>query len=212
MRTRQTVAQQPPDPSGDYTGFPARTVRAGTVWYRHHRDDQGPWWFTNTLQGRFDLPAPDGTCYLADSQQVAARERVGPDLAAAGRVAASVVTGRIVSKLFLPHTIVAANLGSDSAANHSGVTGELAVMVGYVVPQAWAQTLWAAGFGGILARLRFTPSAQRQLALFGPAGPRPDWPVDSQPTPLADIAARMRIDVVDPPHTDQITIVDKPNG
>lgn len=205
---RETMAQQPPDPDGDYRRFPARTIRAGSGWFRQHRRDLGPWWFSTSQQGRFDLPPPDGTCYLASSPQAATRERVGPDLAAAGQVPVSVLHGRVVSTLSLPEPVRAANLESDRAADQYGITGELATMIPYRVPQTWAATVHTAGFGGLVARLRFTPSRQLGLALFGTAGDRPDWAVDPQPQPLADVANQMGIHVVDPPDDDQITIVD----
>lgn len=39
----------------------------------------GPWWFGSSLAGRFDLPEPHGTCYLAADPLAALLEVLGPD-------------------------------------------------------------------------------------------------------------------------------------
>lgn len=208
--SRQTVAQHPPDPVRDYRRFPSRTIRFGSRWYRQHRHDLNPWWFSNSLEGRFDLSTPNGTCYLASTPQAATRERVGPDLAAAGHVAASVMHGRVISALLIPETVRAANLDSDRAGHRYGITSELATMVGYAVPQAWAHVLHAAGFGGLVARLRFSPSGQQGVALFGEGGSRTEWQTDPDPRPLVEEARHMGIQVVRPPDNDQITIIRVP--
>lgn len=206
-RPRQTVAQQPPDPAHDYRRFPRRSFRAGSRWFRQHDAADGPWWFSSSTDGRFDLPAPNGTCYLANSAQAAARERIGPDMAATGHVPASIVEGRVMSNLALPHLAVAANLDADRAADGYGVTGELTVMTPYSIPQAWAVALHSAGFDGIVGRLRFSLSRAVGLALFGGAGARRQWSADPDPQPLVDVVRRMGIDVVGPPNDDQVTIV-----
>src|SRR5438552_1959672 len=37
------------------------------VTFRIHRREHGPWWFSSSMLGRFDLSAPNGTCYLAEA-------------------------------------------------------------------------------------------------------------------------------------------------
>lgn len=208
MPNRQTVLQRRPDPDRDYRRFPYRTVKTGSRWYRQHDKTLGPWWFSSSMQGRFDLPAPNATCYLASTRESATRERIGPDIAATGQVAISVLQDRVVSTLALPEDVRAANLDSDRAAGHYGVTAELAVMTPYEVTQAWALALHTASFGGVLGRLRFTLSRQYGLAFFGGAGPpRPRWGTDSDPEPLVDVARRMGISIVRPPDDDQVTVV-----
>ena len=73
--TREVVAQQPPSVPLD--GFPTRRITPGQTLQRAHTVAYGPWWFGSDGVGRFDLPAPRGTCYLADSAVVAVRERLG---------------------------------------------------------------------------------------------------------------------------------------
>jgi hypothetical protein len=47
-------------------------------------DGHGPWWFSSSLEGCFDLPAPDGTCYLASDELGAMLERLGAELLPGG--------------------------------------------------------------------------------------------------------------------------------
>lgn len=143
---RDQVWQQPPDRDRDYRGFPARTVRVGSVWFREHAAAHGPWWFSSGV-GRFDLRMPHGTCYLDDTPQPCVRERVGSDRAAHGRVAASVLASRVVPRLRLPADVRAANLESDRASDRYGVPGELTVMTPYDVTQQWADAPHRIGFG-----------------------------------------------------------------
>ncbi|MGH3447364.1 MAG: RES family NAD+ phosphorylase [Nocardioidaceae bacterium] len=207
---RQQVFQRPPDPDLDYRRFPYQTFKAGTRWHRQHDAALGPWWFSCSMLGRFDLAEPDGTCYLADSPESAVRERVGPDIAQSRQVAASVLADRVVSTLALPAPVRAANLESNRAADRYGVTGELSTMTPYDVTQAWARALHQAGFGGVCGRLRFTVSRHRGLAIFGAAGSRPGWAADPSPVSLADVAGRMGIAIIDPPDDDQLTIITPP--
>lgn len=207
MASRHEPVQQPPDLRRDYSGFPARTITAGTTWYRHHHQSHSPWWFTPSMTARFDLPPPYGTCYLTGSWQAAVREHIGPDLAAHARVASSIVADRVVSTLELPTNTRAAALDTERAANHFGVTAELTTTTTYQTTQAWARRLHASGFDAITAYLGFTPSRHSySLALFGQSGPRSHWPTDQYPEPLAELARRMHIDIIDPPDGDQLTI------
>jgi len=159
------------------------------------------------MQGRFDLPVPEGTCYLASTAQAAARERVGPDIAASGRVADSILRDRVVSALELPADARAANLDSDRASDRYGITAELSVMTPYAVPQAWAVALRSAGFDGIVGQLRFTLSRHHGLALFGQSGARPDWRSDPAPQLLVDVVRDMGVRVISPPDDDQVSVI-----
>jgi len=182
---REQPAQQPPDPTLDLSSFPTRTLAAGSSWWRQHPGNTGPWWFSSALAGRYDLAAPQGACYLASSAAAAFRERIGPDLAAHRLVPAWLLRDRVISRLSLPAPVRVANVGVAAAAGF-GVTRELPVMVPYRIPQAWAAALAAAGFAGLLARLRSSParaaspawrcSATPVNAPTGPPIPRPHTP------------------------------------
>ena len=101
----------------------------GRVWYRAHAVGLGPWWYSHDSSGRFDLPAPAGTCYLASQLEVAVRERLGETLVTAGLIAADEAARMVVSRLEIdPNTMVAdttnqACAGSLYALAHFGPAG-----------------------------------------------------------------------------------------
>ncbi len=206
---RQQPAQQRPPDDADLRAFPRRTLPAGDVWWRQHRESVGPWWFSSDGSGRFDLEPPNGTCYLASSASAAIRERVGPDMVARGAIPASLLTGRVVSRLRLPKRVRAANLDAAGAAK-LGVSRELAVMVPYSIPRAWAAALAATRFDGVVANLRFSPGRSVGLALFGKAGERAAWPNDDKPTRATIVAARMRLTLIETPSLRELTIATPP--
>lgn len=205
---RETVAPRPPHPSHDLSTFPARLVQAGTRWRKGHRKKHEPWFFASDGHGRFNLSEPMGTCYLASSDDVAARESIGPDLARSGVVAATFLSGRVVSSLTLPETIVAAHVSSNEAFPLAG-TVELCSMDTYEVSRQWAQELHESGFEGIWYHPRFSPDADaRALAVFGPAGAA-TVEVHEQKT-LRAVVEDMAIDIVDPDNVDEFEIIDEP--
>jgi hypothetical protein len=206
---RQQPAQQRQPDNADLRDFPCRTLSAGDVWWRQHRASAGPWWFSSDGSGRFDLEPPNGTCYLASSASAAIRERVGPDMIARGAIPASLLTGRVVSRLRLPEQVHAANLDAVAAAK-LGVSRELAVTVPYTIPQAWAAALAATRFDGIVANLRFSPGRSVGLALFGKAGERVAWPGDDKPTRATIVAARMQLMLLEAPSLTELTIATPP--
>lgn len=202
------VAQRPPPPDCDLSPFPARSVDAGTRWKRGHRREHEPWFFSSGGTGRFNLSAPFGTCYLASSDDVAARESIGPDIARSGVVASTFLEGRVVSSLTLPEPINAAHVSSDEAFPF-GVTAELCSMERYQVPRQWAHSLHESGFDGIWYHPRFSPGADaRAIAVFGPAGAA-TGEVHEQKT-LRAVVEDMAIVIVDPDSLDEFEILNEP--
>ncbi|AFM20039.1 hypothetical protein Mycch_5362 (plasmid) [Mycolicibacterium chubuense NBB4] len=65
-------------PAADITGFPVRRLRRQAQLYRAHHRAFGAWWFASDPGGRFNLAAPNSTCYLAADEETALRERLGP--------------------------------------------------------------------------------------------------------------------------------------
>ena len=204
--TREVVAQQPPSVPLD--GFPTRRITPGQTLQRAHTVAYGPWWFGSDGLGRFDLPLPRGTCYLADSAVVAVRERLGVVLGGRPVVPASLLTYVVVSTLHLPDNRDLADVES-SDATRFGVTRELETMVPYAVPQAWARAFDAAGLRGVAYGSRFTTGDAVSYAIFGPAGGA-DWPADPQPIAAASVPGapvgvepprRWDLSVVRPPRT-----------
>lgn len=204
--SRTVVAQQVPRAClGD---FPAYRLVPGVPLFRAHLSAHGPWWFSSDGGGRFDLPPPHGTCYLATNPAVAVRERLGTVLGGSASVPASLLEGVVVSRLRLPVARRLANLQVARAADF-GVTRELETMVPYAVPHAWARALSAAGLEGLRYGPRFTPGAASSVALFGAEGAH-DLPADPDPRPAGEVLGaptpvpaprRMDVTVVRPPRT-----------
>ena len=204
-----------PLPSGDPDDlgrFPQRSVHG--TWFRAHVDrggrDGGCWWFSSVPMdpdagGRFDLPGPDGTCYLASTEETAARERVGTQLRRTdGR---ETVTAAALVTPDGPVAVSATEVSVERAANlpvkaaQRWVDRSLSVGTGvYAVTQAWAAAFHVAGFGGIVHEPRFTGGVRaRSLAVFGKAGrPRPVPEVIGHRS-LGEVLAVHGVRVVHPP-------------
>jgi hypothetical protein len=206
MTSRERAALGPPPAS--LAGFPAYLVDTDTDVFRAHGEQLGPWWFGNDGGGRFDLPAPRGTCYVALDPLSALRERLGPVLGAAQAVPASLLEASVVSRLRLAAVREVADV-QDVRAAAFGVTREIESMVPYAVPQAWARAFDEAGSGGVKYGPRFTPGASSAVALFGEGGVA-DWPVDPDPRPAQQVPGapaalptprRADLTVVRPPRT-----------
>lgn len=185
----QSLHPLPPTDHAELARFPHRTVQG--LWFRAHVDrggrDRGCWWFSSVdpdddpdACGRFDLPTPDGTCYLASTEEAAARERVGTQLrSVSGRESVlAAVLSTPQGPVAVTTTVVpvgrAANLAVKPAQRWTNRS--LSVGTGiYAVTQAWAAAFRAAGFDGIVHEPRFTGGVRvRSLAVFGRAGrPRP---------------------------------------
>ena len=222
MAGRRHTAQQAPVEGVDFAGFPSQNLPTGGTWFRTHRrqeasPDRGAWHFSSSpagstapTSGRFDLPTPFGTCYLASTATAAVRELTHPFFVKNGWVPATLITGRVVSALGLRQAYVGADVSIAKAAPYR-VSSELTTMTDYAITQAWARAFHSVGFGAVLAALRFSPGRDRGLALFGDSGvPDPPWSVATPPTPVADVAEALGIPVVDAPDSDQLTFSEPP--
>jgi hypothetical protein len=169
--TRQTPSIGDPPPPEELAGFPVWHVHAGSVLCRVTSAGLGPWWFSSEAHGRFDLPPPRGTCYLADDEVGALLEVLGPIMI----VSRTWARRLSIWHLPLPHQCTAADITVREARGF-GVTAELASIVPYDLPQRWAAAFAAAGQGGVRYRIRHDPGGSRALALFGAAGERTRWP------------------------------------
>jgi hypothetical protein len=172
--------------------------------YRAHQKTLGPWWFANDLGGRFDVPAPLGTCYLAYSAACALRESLGRRLVLnTVGLSREELADRVVSTLRTPDSVLLANTTS-SAATKSHITREISTVTPYALPQAWAAAFQLGGFGGVRYFGRFSTGAGRVdqcVALFG-ANPAPDTLLaDPAPSPAIDVALMAGIRVITPPPT-----------
>lgn len=157
-------------PPEDLAAFPVWHVHEGAALWRVTKREHGPWWFSSDGSGRFDLPSPRGTCYLADDPVVAVLEALGPVQRPGGAWFAE----RHLWELRLVAQCRAADATARPARGF-GVTAELWTIVPFAVPQAWAAALAASGFEGLRTRARHDPAGGRTLALFGAAGERRRW-------------------------------------
>jgi len=161
----------PPAGGAGLDAFPRFVLEPERPLVQVVKEGREPWWFGSSLAGRFDLPAPFGTCYLAEDPLAALLEVIGPD---PGLIPLELLTQRRLRTLHVPRHMVLAD-ATDRRARDFGVTGEIGSIVPYELPQAWAASLRAAGFGGIVYWLRHDPARARGVALFGPQGARRSW-------------------------------------
>ena len=171
-------------PSGSLAGFPATILSEGRPVARTHSPGRNPWWFASapaTNGGRFDLDAPMGTCYVADTVEVAVRERLRETLLAAGMVTSLAADSFEISIFRVPKQYRCAHIGVSRAAGF-GVTGELASLSpnNYSISRQWAMALNSIGFDGIRYSARFTPGRANAWAVFGQAG------ADQRPQPIIE--------------------------
>lgn len=206
MTGRERSAQGLPPAS--LAGFPAYPIGVETDLFRAHTETLGPWWFGTDGGGRFDLPDPRGTCYVALDALSALRERLGPVLGPSQSVPETLLAYTVVSRLRLPAVREVADVQSRGAAAF-GVTRELETMVPYAVPQAWARAFDSAGLRGVRYGPRFTPGDCSAVALFDEGGAQ-EWPADPSPVPAAQVPGaptamptprRADLTVVRPPRT-----------
>ena len=93
----------PPENPSSLEDFPTRQFTAATALFRVVRRGAGPWWFGSSMKGRFDLPEPEGTCYLATDEVTALLEVFGPDLES-GAISSDFLKKRGLRKLHLPRS------------------------------------------------------------------------------------------------------------
>jgi hypothetical protein len=187
-------------PRGSLAGFPSWTLRPDRALYRAHRTGAAPWWFSSDGSGRFDLPGPYGTCYLASDAEAAVRERWGEELLALGYVSRTLAQGTELSELRVPKGTRLADLCAAAAAGF-GLTREIGTTGRYDISQAWARALGPQGsrLRGVRYQPRLSTDSQGwAVGLFGPAGTA-DWPRDPHPAKGVELAGRLGVEVANTP-------------
>jgi hypothetical protein len=191
--------------------FPTRLFPAGTRLFRVVRKGKGPWWFGSSMEGRFDLPEPYGTCYLAVDPLAALLDLLGPERNG-GIVSSALLAERRVRELLIPDEIAPADTTSRWASAF-GITAEIGSIVPYERPQAWAHRLHQAAFKGIIYWLRHDPARSEGIALLGPHGERKDWKRGRERAISRELIERLRVECgieVEPvPHSRQLRIIDE---
>jgi hypothetical protein len=176
MSRADSALLEPPD---DLTGFPAEKLDSSHALYRAvaapHPDPVGAWWFSSD-GGRFDLPRPQGTCYMATNMAAAVRERLGRVLRLASLLPATLMDGMEVVTLNLQSDARLADTGDEHAADW-GAIRELGSVTGdYSRTVKWAVAFSDADFDGVLYEPRFSSLAEATaVGLFGEAGAK-SWP------------------------------------
>ncbi len=131
------------------------------------------------MSGRFDLPVPDGTCYLAETLAGAFVEVFQRWIAQRIPVPRSEIETRQGSYLLAPHRMHLADCTNPRALAF-GVTGEMHGTPDRRLTQAWAAAFHAAGFGGVRYLVRTSPSMRLVgIALFHQSG-EAAWPIASR--------------------------------
>ena len=167
---RAVPAQKPPLQTRDDRTFPTLMLAQDSNVYRAINSTRtSPGFYSSNMDGRFDLTAPAGTMYVADSLRVAVRERLGSVVSETQAVYRAEAETMKVAAILTPWHMCA-DIESGIASSFE-VTGELHSMTPYDIPQSWAAVFFSAGHTGIHYGARFSPGNDKCWALFGPAGP-----------------------------------------
>lgn len=171
-------ATSPADPTA-LGAFPALTRAVATsplyrIWRAREPgtgERRTPWFFSSLpapAPGRFDLPAPSGSCYFSDRRYGAWLEVFRQ----CGLVDRSDVERRRLLTVVPSTTPRLADLRS-AGARRFGVTADLAAGDDYTLTHQWAAALRQAGFAGVSGTVRHDPThLARAAAVFGRAGSR----------------------------------------
>lgn len=190
-----------------------RWIRPAAVAHRIYRAygpdglRRTPWFFSSSTAatpGRFDLPAPSGTCYFSDREYGAWLETFR---GARVVLRADVERRRLATADRVGEPLRLGDLTAAAAARF-GISLDLSAGQNYRASQGWARELARAGFAGVVGWIRHDSTATaRNLAFFGAAGPRRSvrgWrtrtvPLADAPQLRADLA-RFQISVLDTPY------------
>ena len=154
------------EPPADLSGFPRWTLRRRRALARIHRADEDARFFSSSTEGRFDLAAPGGTLYTADTA-VGSFVEV---FRAVPLVAQAEVDARRLAVLRAPSARRLANC-LDPLARSFGVTAAILSTPDYALCQRWAAAFANAGFDGVRYLASHDPSSREiALAIFGTDG------------------------------------------
>jgi hypothetical protein len=185
-------------PPASFDGFPSLPT-SGRL-YRIHRSDPDPLYFSSTGAGRFDLPAPSGTLYTAETPVGAFLEVFRGRLIPSAEIAARTLTtiARTRDRLVLADC-------TNPGARAFGVTAAIHSTPDYDLTQRWALAFAEAGFDGISYLVSHDPSAgEHGIALFADVSKplRGIGSTGSTPIPddlVADVQRRFGLLVVPSP-------------
>ena len=168
---------EPPAELAGLVPFPHTQLR-GEVLHRIFRDRdprtgrvRGPFYFASADDagggGRYDLPPPNGSCYLA-------REKIGAWLEKfrSTYVALDDLRAHRMLTTRAPYSLRAADLLA-AAARGFGVTGDIHTTTDYALTRQWASRLHQVGFRALHGKVRHDPGLEhRSVTLFDQQGQR----------------------------------------
>lgn len=173
----------PPAGAGALAGIPKHPLRRRYLYRIWRRDLPGggtrtsPWWFASaavetSAGGRFDLPAPMGTCYFGTRSETALLEALQMRLTNLPRDELEI---RRIARINAPADAPdAAMLTARSAAGELGITAELWAGRDRILSQRWAAAIRRDGWWALYAGASHDPSGRlRSVALFDHAGSHP---------------------------------------
>lgn len=171
---------EPPLAAGSLSDVPQEPLR-GRELHRVWRavtaggsQRESPWWFASVGEdpssaGRFDLPAPMGTCYLATSAVAAVLEALQLHLVNLPREELAI--RRRATVVAPENAPPAARLTARHLAGAFGVTAALWAGSDRPLTQRWAAAFRRDGWWALYAGTQHDPSGQlRGVALFDHAG------------------------------------------
>ncbi len=208
---RQAVSLgRPPEDPSELEDFPRQALEPDRRLWRVVRKGRGPWWFSSSGGGRFDLPKPQGTCYLAADELSALLEAIGPERIG-GAISTRFFAQRGIRGLRVPRTTRLADLTSRRCAGF-GITLEVHAVVPYHRTRAWALGLRRAGAGGLLYFVRHDPAGGQGIALFGKAGERKRWrrgrELPITPALIARLQDECGIEAIEVPRLSELRLVE----
>lgn len=180
--------------------LPARRLAGQRLW-RVHLATRLPWWFScldparpTGSGGRFDLQAPNGSCYLATTPATATLEAL-QDFAG-GLLPASALKSRAISNMDVPGGAPPAAALTAGRAAGAGVTVVLRADRDRRLTQHWAAELHGAGWLGLYHGAPHDPTGSgRSVTLFDRSGAHPPWggPWDDPQTASLDSQESRRV-------------------
>lgn len=178
---------EPPEPAA-LAALPAERL-VGRVLHRVYRAGRSsPWWFASVgddpeVAGRFDLPSPDGACYLASTALGAVLEAFSDF--GRGVLPAAELAARRRAEVTVPAGAPRAARLTAARARGLGVTQALWAGAPRTLTQRWARVLRRAGWLAVWTGTGHDPTGRsRSTTLFDEAGEHPPygglWPFRSE--------------------------------
>lgn len=167
---------EPPGPRR-LRALPRWRLARRRLWRVFRTVHDAPWWFATRDRppeecGRFDLPTPDGACYLARSKLAATLEALQGF--GRGLIPDSELAARRAAAITAPSDSPSAAWLTAARARGVGVTAALWAGDDRALTQRWAAALRRTGWVALYHGIQHDPGGQqRAVTLFDRAGAHP---------------------------------------